>query len=608
MKNKKGFTLIEIIVSISLLVLIGVAVGISLNKVFKNQEVKNYEEYVDKVKSAALLYANNRVDIINELNSNVSFKIILVKELIDNGYINKNIVNPQTKEAIGENELIRIYYNENSEMMVDYPYNKINEIYLYTMNYNVTYNSQDQNLCYLGINTSSLQLVNGNGANSGTLYIDKNIKAYMEDGSECKNINTNKIGTYKIRYEYTVDNKSLSASNEKKTAERTITVKPSKPLINKFNVKYENEDTTLPNFDMFKANMTLNVTDVNNLNLKYCLIGLTSEEKNENIDNFINRCKNNYEEIDGIKQIGEYWSDIKSDFFVNIDENIENNTTRYNIVRNFNIKDEYQKVSNYDKVYFYVFVKNDFEESSNKLNEYNNGEYLLMSRINFHLLFDDAAFNNIPKTANNVYSITEINNDTPYNEVINAHKEYERAYRDRYVLTGWSTSKNQNIVEYTSETTTKINGVLNLYAVWVIDNEPPTCSLKLAGGKIVADIKDNYGVKYYNWNSTYSGESSLTKSITLGKSTYYVKDYAGNEGLCSIEVKEKESYTYVESKQCPNNVPVPCGNDSWYPGSESGWAGDQCYRTEWIDCSETKTGTKCPDGYTEGSGKCYRQL
>ena len=34
--NKKGFTLIEVIVSLALLSLIGVAVGISLNKIFKN--------------------------------------------------------------------------------------------------------------------------------------------------------------------------------------------------------------------------------------------------------------------------------------------------------------------------------------------------------------------------------------------------------------------------------------------------------------------------------------------------------------------------------------------------------------------------------------------
>ena len=94
--NKKGFTLIEVIVSVGLLALIGVAVGISLNKTFKNQEKMNYEEYVDKVKSSALLYANNTTEVINALNSNVSFKVLKVEELINNGYISESLENPET--------------------------------------------------------------------------------------------------------------------------------------------------------------------------------------------------------------------------------------------------------------------------------------------------------------------------------------------------------------------------------------------------------------------------------------------------------------------------------------------------------------------------------
>ena len=160
--NKKGFTLVEIIVSVGLLALIGVAVGISLNKTFKNQEKMNYQEYVDKVKSAALLYANNTTQITNELNSNASFKILKVEELINNGYINKSLENPKTKEKIKDDEEVRIYYNENNELVVEYPYNKSeDDVYLYTINYSITYKSNESNnLCYKDINKSTLQLIN----------------------------------------------------------------------------------------------------------------------------------------------------------------------------------------------------------------------------------------------------------------------------------------------------------------------------------------------------------------------------------------------------------------------------------------------------------------
>ena len=53
MRNKKGFTLVEILVSIGLLALIGTVIGISLNKAFKDNNKNNYDEFVEKVKSSA---------------------------------------------------------------------------------------------------------------------------------------------------------------------------------------------------------------------------------------------------------------------------------------------------------------------------------------------------------------------------------------------------------------------------------------------------------------------------------------------------------------------------------------------------------------------------
>ena len=110
MRNKKGFTLVEILVSIGLLALIGTVIGISLNKAFKDNNKNNYDEFVEKVKSAAMLYVNNTVDIINDLND-FSFKIITIGDLVDNGYLNDNLVNPDTNEKVGKNEEIQVFYD-----------------------------------------------------------------------------------------------------------------------------------------------------------------------------------------------------------------------------------------------------------------------------------------------------------------------------------------------------------------------------------------------------------------------------------------------------------------------------------------------------------------
>ena len=163
MKNKKGFTLVEILVSIGLLALLGSVIAISLNRVFKDNNKKHYNEYVEKIKSSAMLFVNNTVDIINDLNDN-SFKIITIGDLIDNGYVNDTLVNPNTDEKVGKEEKIQVSYDSDHELIVTYPYNNTEtEAYLYTLNYSVMYGDTTDNLCYVGLNTRSLQLINPDG-------------------------------------------------------------------------------------------------------------------------------------------------------------------------------------------------------------------------------------------------------------------------------------------------------------------------------------------------------------------------------------------------------------------------------------------------------------
>ena len=348
--NKKGFTLVEVIVSLALLSLIGVAVGISLNKIFKDQNLKNYDEYVEKIKSSALLYANNTVDIINDLNSNYSYKVVTIKELVDKGYINKNLTNPETKEKINREESVRIYYNEDYEMLIEYPYTEKDEIYLYTMNYSIKYKSDEQDLCYKGLNGPTLQLVKVGTNDAGSKYDDvvlvsgTNIKAYMEDGSTCY-IDTSKIGTYKIRYEYTIDGAYVDKSTNKRIAERTLTVKPPKPTITEFNITYKN-DITDDNFDAYKAKLNLQASDEKGLNLKYCLVATG-----------INETPN-------VTSCNGTSTDIQENTWINENSN-EINLKDYDI----NIEELFSLATKENKLKISVFVKNDFEEYTGKENQ-----------------------------------------------------------------------------------------------------------------------------------------------------------------------------------------------------------------------------------------------
>ena len=53
MKDKKGFTLIELIVTIALIALITVSVGVSMNGMLDKQTEKEYASYVKTIENTA---------------------------------------------------------------------------------------------------------------------------------------------------------------------------------------------------------------------------------------------------------------------------------------------------------------------------------------------------------------------------------------------------------------------------------------------------------------------------------------------------------------------------------------------------------------------------
>ena len=580
--NKKGFTLIEVIVSLALLSLIGVAVGISLNKIFKNQEVKNYDEYVEKVKSSALLYVNNTVELINKLNSNYSYTVVKVKDLVDNGYINKNLTNPLTKEKINQNDLAKIYYNEDYEMMVEYPYTKKDEIYLYTMNYSITYKSAEENLCYKGLNGSTLQLVNDSENEEGSqvrkLSLEnKEIVAYMEDGSLCydpttnkSKIDTSKIGTYKIRYEYTID------GTNKKTAERTITVKPSKPNINPtFEVKPVNSD------EPYTAQISFGASDV--VNMKYCIVGTKADEVGS-----ITSCKGTS-------------NDFKANTWIDLESGKEISLT------NIDMATLFDDLKNQNEIRIFLYVKNEFEEYTMSENQAKNLKgtttYLLSSTLRLHLKTNEeftserkfySSFDIDGNMTNEITTIpiiiTDISNypqRTKFKEVMENSKITPAT--ESYYLEGWYLDEN---LTKKMEDDTEIFKVVDVYAKWVKDTEAPTCEIN-PGKTLTVTTNDNYCVGGGKWVEG-------TTAYIYGLHKYEIKDCAGNVNYCSMDIVTGKSYEY----QCnPHEKWCNLRDDGSQSGANAGigWLCGYWY--------ETCTGTKCEKpGYTDYDGKCYKKI
>ena len=454
MRNKKGFTLVEVLVSIGLLALLGSVIAISLNRVFKDNNIKNYNEYVEKIKSSAMLFVNNTVDIINDLNDN-SFKIITIGDLIDNGYVNDTLVNPNTDEKVGKEEKIQVSYDSDHELIVTYPYNNTEtEAYLYTLNYSVMYGDTTDNLCYVELNTRSLQLINPDGTpvkdnNSNKILVpEQNIKAYMENGEECTNLNlsSDKVGTYKIRYEYTKNYNELlnQESVEKKSAERTIIVKPSKPVISTFTIRPQKNETDV-NYNVYDAKMDLSVSDIDGVKLKYCIVGVKSDDTTS-LNNLMMKCSDEVKTVSGVNQLNNTWVDLTNG-------TMSNNKETYVISKNFNIEKEMVDYKDYSEIKFYVFVKNSFEEYSNKLNEYNNGIYKLNVRIRFNA--NSGIFSNTISIID-VY----VKYESIFKDALNSSSYLNPSKKDFY-FEGWKDNKEKQINE-----NIKVTSDMEVFAKW----------------------------------------------------------------------------------------------------------------------------------------------
>ncbi len=541
--NKKGFTLVEIIVSVALLALIGVIVGISLNSTIKKQQLSSYEEYVEKVKSSALLYANNTPKIINELNDNFSYKILEARDVINNGYLNENLIDPRTKEKINQNDKIKVYYDENYELMTDYPYENNNgENYLYVRNYNAVYNSDERNLCYIGINTNELQIINSlTGLKAGVNLISynenntsANFIAYMEDGRICTDeiINTSKLGSYKIRYTYTPDGTAVSNSNNKKIAERTITIKPAKPKINSFNVisRYDNEYS-------YEGILTYNIEDKSNTKLSYCLT----------TTNNITSCD-------------DRWKTVESKQLTKQDNKI------------INLKNEFPELVNTNKTTLFLFVKNELEEYTSS--SISNNYYILSANITLDA--NKGYFNVSGKPSVKLFeNVFNHEKQTRFIDFLNSNSAYKVPLRTGYTFIGWGINTYDRQTEYSSNEYQILTGKdKKIYAKWK-DTTPPTCSISKSNVNSPNGV--TLTVNCYD-NGSGCRETSKTYTGIKSSQTYTVYDNEGNSSSCYMQVTE------ANSSECINGGNVTVSQTC--TGTR--------YKTITSTCVPWTTGCHCP--------------
>ncbi|MCI8394555.1 MAG: type II secretion system protein [Bacilli bacterium] len=112
MTNKNGFTLIELIATIGLMVLMGIVITNNLSSLFSQQEDDEIESFQEVLESAACTYIDLSDPQIKQKKATCKTNgcSVTASILITNGLLDEDLINPLTGKKITGSEVIQIAY------------------------------------------------------------------------------------------------------------------------------------------------------------------------------------------------------------------------------------------------------------------------------------------------------------------------------------------------------------------------------------------------------------------------------------------------------------------------------------------------------------------
>ena len=149
-ENKKGFTLVELIVVLAIISVLGVTVGLSMTKLSQNTKDNNNETLMKEVLSSAQAYcmlASKKSECTNGAN-------ITIKKLVENGNLDEKIynkVNPAKKNNAKflESDVVKITLD--SSKFKDYYYECSSKKYKLSTIDNCTNSKNASEKCKWGV-------------------------------------------------------------------------------------------------------------------------------------------------------------------------------------------------------------------------------------------------------------------------------------------------------------------------------------------------------------------------------------------------------------------------------------------------------------------------
>ncbi len=200
MKNK-GFTLTEIIISVTILASIGLLITLGLNKIFDESNKEEKITFEDKVLASADLYLLNNDNIIKDLQTTKGFVYMTVKDLIISGFLEENIIDPETNEPVDQSRVVKVLLDADGFYYLELDPEYITEPYLEGQTLNLAY-KQNYNCKEISDQEWGTQFLRVIDENGFKMDVSKDV---IKD-IHC-DVDTSKPGKYTIEYVYQISEK-----------------------------------------------------------------------------------------------------------------------------------------------------------------------------------------------------------------------------------------------------------------------------------------------------------------------------------------------------------------------------------------------------------------
>lgn len=119
--NKKGFTIIELLTVISIMLVVASIFTVSMIRITNRNKEDEYDNMLKEILSSADAYVSLDPTSVENLYEGYGFVDIKVGTLRDRGLLDENIKNPETGEIVPDSDIVRVELDENDKFIFTYP-------------------------------------------------------------------------------------------------------------------------------------------------------------------------------------------------------------------------------------------------------------------------------------------------------------------------------------------------------------------------------------------------------------------------------------------------------------------------------------------------------